>query len=83
MYYLYILKCRDNSLYTWITTDLERRVFEHNNLDIWAKYTKARRPCELVYFEELLDRSLATRREIEIKKLNKQNKIKLIKSKQF
>lgn len=83
MYYLYILKCRDNSLYTWITTDLERRVFEHNNLDIWAKYTKARRPCELVYFEELLDRSLATRREIEVKKLNKQNKIKLIKSKQF
>lgn len=83
MYYLYILKCNDESLYTWITTDLQRRIFEHNNLDVWAKYTKARRPCKLVYFEELLDRSLATKREIEVKKLTKQNKIKLIKSKQL
>lgn len=83
MYYLYILKCNDESLYTWITTDLQRRIFEHNNLDVWAKYTKARRPCELVYFEKLLDRSLATKREIEVKKLTKQNKIKLIKSKQL
>lgn len=83
MYYLYILKCCDDSLYTWITTDLQRRIFEHNNLDVWAKYTKARRPCELVYFEELSDRSLATKREIEVKKLTKINKIKLIKSKQL
>lgn len=83
MYYLYILKCCDDSLYTWITTDLQRRIFEHNNLDVWAKYTKARRPCELVYFEELSDRSLATKREIEVKKLTKISKIKLIKSKQL
>ena len=83
MYYTYILKCSDETLYTWITTDLERRVFEHNNLDVWAKYTKARRPCELVYFEELIDRSSASKREIEIKKMTKLQKIELIKSKQL
>lgn len=83
MYYTYILKCSDETLYTWITTDLERRVFEHNNLDVWAKYTKARRPCELVYFEELIDRSIASKREIEIKKMTKLQKNNLIKSKQL
>lgn len=83
MHYTYILKCSDETLYTWITTDLERRVFEHNNLDVWAKYTKARRPCELVYFEKLIDRSSASKREIEIKKMTKLQKNNLIKSKQL
>ena len=77
-YFVYILKCSDNTFYTWITTDLQRRVFEHNNLEVWAKYTKARRPCELIYFEELIDRSSACKREIEIKKMKKIKKLQLI-----
>ena len=81
MYFVYILKCSDNSLYTWITTDLERRKKEHNwDLPWWAKYTKWRWPVEIVYSEEVWDRSLATKREKEIKKLTKNKKKELIKS---
>ena len=79
MYYTYILKCSDDSFYTWITTDIDRRLNEHNwILFWWAKYTRNRRPVELVYFEEFENRSLATKREIEIKKMTKKNKIILI-----
>jgi len=78
MYFVYILKCSDNSLYTWITTDLERRKKEHNwDLPGWAKYTKWRWPVEIIYFEEVWDRSLATKREKEIKNLTKKQKIDL------
>ncbi len=79
MYYTYILECSDKSLYTGITTDLERRIFEHNSSDLWAKYTKNRRPVILVYFETFENRSLASKREIEIKKLSKIQKNQLIK----
>jgi putative endonuclease len=79
MYYTYILKCSDDSFYTWITTDIDRRLNEHNWILLWwAKYTRNRRPVELVYFEEFENRSLATKREIEIKKMTKKNKIILI-----
>lgn len=79
MYFVYILKCSDNSLYTWITTDLKRRIKEHNwDLPWWAKYTKVRQPVEIVYFEEVENRSLASRREIEIKKLTRKKKLELI-----
>jgi len=79
MYFIYILKCSDDSFYTWITTDLERRAKEHNwDLPWWAKYTKWRWPVEIVYFEEIENRSLASKREIEIKKISKKNKILLI-----
>ncbi len=82
MYFIYILKCSDNSLYTWITTDLERRIKEHNwDLPWWAKYTKWRWPVEIVYFEKLKNRSLASKREIEIKKMSKKNKLELLKNK--
>lgn len=79
MYYIYILECADSSLYTGITTDLERRLEEHNSSQLWAKYTSARRPVKLVYFEEVENRSLASKRENEIKKLSKTQKNELIK----
>lgn len=79
MYYIYILECSDTSLYTGITTDLERRLEEHNSSELWAKYTKSRRPVKLVYFEKRENRSLASKRENEIKKLSKIQKNELIK----
>lgn len=79
MYYIYILKCFDNSFYTGITTDLKRREKEHNwELKWWAKYTRWRRPVEIIYFEKVENKSLASKREIEIKKMTKKQKLKLI-----
>jgi len=75
---VYILKCSDQSLYTWITTDLTRRVEEHNSAKTWAKYTKMRRPVELVYQEKAQNRSEASKRESSIKKLTKDQKLLLI-----
>lgn len=80
-WYVYILRCADKSLYTGITIDVEKRVQEHNeDNNKGAKYTRARRPVELVYQETLADRSGATKREIEIKKLSRKQKIRLIES---
>ncbi len=73
-----MVECADATLYTGITTDLERRVDEHNNSDKGAKYTRARRPVKLVYSEELSNRSEASKREYYIKKLNRKEKIRLI-----
>ncbi|MCX6761864.1 MAG: GIY-YIG nuclease family protein [Candidatus Moranbacteria bacterium] len=78
MYYLYILKCADKTLYTGIATDLSRRVFEHNNNKLGAKYTAARRPVRLVYFQKFKNRSLASKEEARIKKLKKAEKLELI-----
>ena len=80
-YYLYILKCSDDTLYTGIATDLKRRVIEHNETDKGAKYTKARRPVKLVYFKKLKDRSAASKEEVKIKRLSRLEKLDLIKSK--
>ena len=77
-WFVYILRCRDNTLYTGITTALERRVDEHNGSPKGAKYTKARRPVELLYSEKCGDKSSASKREIAIKKLSKIKKIELI-----
>ncbi len=77
-YCVYILRCRDGSLYTGITTDLKRRLYEHNHLAKGAKYTKARRPVELVYLEENYTRSKASKREYAIKKLSRLEKLSLI-----
>lgn len=79
MYYLYILECSDKTLYTWITTDLNRRIEEHNSSDLWAKYTKVRRPVKLVYSDIFENRSLASKEELRIKKLKKSDKLNLIK----
>ena len=81
MYFVYILKCADDTLYTGIATELERRIEEHNSSDKGAKYTRARRPVELVYSESYPDRSAASKREYEIKKkMNRVEKLKLIAS---
>lgn len=79
MYYLYILKCADKTLYTGITTDLKRRIAEHNNTELGAKYTTSRRPVKLEYFKKFKSRSLASKAEAWIKKLKKAEKLKLIK----
>ncbi|MCD6211930.1 MAG: GIY-YIG nuclease family protein, partial [Sulfurovum sp.] len=57
MYYVYIVKCADDTLYTGISTQLERRIEEHNSSDKGAKYTRVRRPVELVYSEEYPEKS--------------------------
>ena len=80
LYYVYILKCNDETLYTGITTDVERRVKEHNTSSKGAKYTKYRRPVELVYKEEVNSKSKALKREYIIKKYTRKEKIHLIKS---
>lgn len=78
-WFVYVLRCKDNSLYTGVTTELMRRVKEHNSCNIkGARYTRTRRPVSLVYSETLLNRSLACQREHQIKKLNKNQKEQLI-----
>ncbi len=78
VYFVYILKCSDDTLYTGITTDLKRRLDEHNNSVKGAKYTKLRRPVSLMYSEESEDRSSASKREYAIKKLSRLKKLELI-----
>ena len=77
MWYLYILRCGDGSLYTGITTDVEKRLEAHRS-GKGAKYTRGRAPLELVYQEECGDHSTALRRELEIKALPREEKLKLI-----
>lgn len=77
MNYVYILKCNDGSLYTGWTNSLEDRVKKHNE-GKGAKYTRAKLPVELVYFEEFEDKKEAMKREYAIKQLSRPNKIKLI-----
>ena len=75
MYFVYIVKCADDTLYTGIATELKRRTQEHNSSD-----KGARRPVELIYSEEYPDRSAASKREYEIKKkMSRAEKLKLIK----
>ncbi|MFZ2310896.1 MAG: GIY-YIG nuclease family protein [Patescibacteria group bacterium] len=77
-YYLYILECIDQTLYTGITTDLNRRITEHNN-NLGAKYTKGRGPVKLIYSQEFKNRSEATKEETRIKKLTRLQKMAIIK----
>lgn len=79
MWYVYILRCADNSLYTGITTALERRLKEHNECNKkGAKYTRVRRPVCLAYSEQQLNRQEASRREYQLKKLTKAKKELLV-----
>ena len=73
MNYTYILKCKDDSLYTGWTNDLKKRITSHN-AGKGAKYTKARRPVELVYYEEFQTREEAMKREYAIKQLSRKEK---------
>ena len=77
-WFVYMLRCSDNSLYTGITTDVERRVKEHNEAKAGAKYTRAKRPVELVYEEQAETRSVALKREAQLKKLKKDEKENLL-----
>jgi putative endonuclease len=79
MYYLYIIKCADKTLYTGITTDLKRRMTEHNSTKLGAKYTSSRRPVKIVYSQKFKNRSAASKEEARIKKLKKFEKLELIK----
>ena len=76
-YWVYMLRCRDGSLYTGSTTDVERRCALHN-AGKGAKYTRSRLPVELVYREEASDWSAALRREAAIKHLSRAQKLELI-----
>lgn len=78
MNYTYILKCKDDSLYTGWTNDLKKRITSHN-AGKGAKYTKARRPVELVYYEEFQTREEAMKREYAIKQMSRKEKEALIK----
>lgn len=78
MYYLYILRCSNNSLYCGQTKDLKRRIQEHNNPDSKSKYTRSRRPVKLTYTEKYKTVNEALKREYEIKKMTKVEKEKLI-----
>ncbi|WP_055079225.1 GIY-YIG nuclease family protein [Lagierella massiliensis] len=80
MNYVYILKCSDETLYTGWTTDLKKRIKTHNS-GKGAKYTRGRTPVKLMYYEEYEDKLIAQRREREIKKLTRDEKIQLIKEK--
>ncbi|WP_251860849.1 GIY-YIG nuclease family protein [Clostridium sp. Marseille-Q2269] len=77
MAYVYILECKDGTLYTGWTTDIERRISEHNK-GTGAKYTRARRPVVLKYFEKFNTNREAMKREYEIKTFSRKDKIKLI-----
>ena len=77
MWYLYILRCKDGSLYTGITTDVEKRLEAHQS-GKGAKYTRGRGPLALVYKEEYGDHSEALKRELEVKALTRAEKLKLI-----
>lgn len=77
MNYVYIIKCKDKSLYTGWTNNLERRFKAHQE-GKGAKYTKGRGPLELVYFEEFEEKIKAMKREYEIKKMSREKKLKMI-----
>lgn len=78
-YFLYILKCGDETLYTGITKNLERRLQEHNSSKLGARYTNGRRPVKLIYFKKFVNRSAALKEEARIKKLTRLKKLELIK----
>ena len=79
MWFVYLVRCRDNSLYCGISNDLEKRIREHNS-GAGAKYTASRRPVFLVYSEKHPDAGSARKREAQVKKLTKENKERLVKA---
>lgn len=76
---VYIVRCADDSLYTGIARDVERRIAEHNaDNGLGASYTRSRKPVTLVYQEAAADRSAASRREYQIKQLSRAEKLALV-----
>ncbi len=79
MWFVYIVRCVDTTLYTGITTDISRRLKEHNTSNkLSSKYARVRRPVSLLYQETYATRSLASKREAGIKKLSRHEKENLI-----
>ncbi len=78
LWHVYMVECRDGTLYSGITTDIDRRIKEHNESLKGAKYTRAKRPVSLVYSEECANRSAASVREHAIKKLTREEKLALV-----
>lgn len=78
---LYIVKCKDDTLYCGITSNLEKRIKEHNEGRRGAKYTRSRRPVFFVFFQSVCCKSRALKLEFRVKKLNKAQKIELIEGK--
>ena len=75
---VYILQCSDGSLYTGVARDLQRRLMQHNGVLVGgSRYTRGRRPVELLWSDPALDRSAAQRREASIKKLSRDEKLRL------
>lgn len=79
-WFVYMLRCADGTLYTGITTDVDRRVAEHNgDSGLGARYTRSRRPVTLAHVEPARDRAEAARREAAIKQLDRARKLALCK----
>ncbi len=78
-WYLYIIKCNNDSLYTGITTDVERRFNEHNGSKLGAKFLRGKSPLTLMYSAQVGDKSRASKMEYRVKKLSRIQKEKLIK----
>ena len=78
IWFVYIVRCSDGTLYTGVAKELERRIEEHNASKLGAKYTRARRPVSLVYSETTNSRSEACRRESQIKQMSRGQKLALI-----
>lgn len=81
MHFVYILKCADGTLYAGSTSNLEKRLHAHNHLKSGAHYTKIRRPVSLAYFEEFETLAEVRAREAEIKRMDREEKVRLIKKK--
>lgn len=77
MYFVYILECKDSSLYTGITTDVERRFSEHLR-GVGSRFTRAKKAKKIIYTETCPDRSTASKRESAIKKLSREEKLALV-----
>ncbi len=77
-WFVYVLRCRTGQLYTGITTNLDRRLKEHNS-GVGSKFTRSRRPVAIVHRERFVNRSLAAKRELRIKRMTLSKKLLLIK----
>lgn len=77
-WHVYIIRCRDGTLYTGIANNLQNRIAKHNSEEGGARYTRSRRPVELVYSEQAPSRSEALKREYEVKKMPRAKKMKMI-----
>ncbi len=78
MRHVYMLRCSDDTLYTGISNDVEKRIFDHNNSKCWARYTKSRRPVSLVRKKKTKDKITAMKMEYKMKRLNREKKEEII-----